>query len=475
MIATSASTSANISSPASAKKRFDSSFTSVTSRTSSSTSIGFVDDYHVAAAVVETPPAPPETLYERIGGEEAINKLTHEFFVEIAQEKDLAHFFVNVPVEAIQFHQGKFFKVLFGPEDEKPTEDELLDYMIHTHVRLFRDMGLDEQHFDIVAGAFVRAMNTCQIPANLKDECLAIVGPLRLAFEYGAIVAKGEKRNHDKNDNTHQLEYATMETMRQKQANVVLPPGLPPPASWLVEYMDGQRQHVRAWTCALTRRFTIQDEQLSHTFTALAYLDMEPYLHSFLELAFLSEDKAVSAQDAHKLLRTVRFPLGISKAKSQLTKPLWVKMVEQFQQVGKEFVDLQEQFAYLTADSIQAAVGRLQKLTSTFIDPTRAIDGSIDGWETSHRLRHERSLENKDDSTSSSDEDWTTSSAVTESTTVSSSTTRSSKSNKKQQTNSAQRKVRFAEEKRSGTKNSIWGWLRGRKDKKNQNGHAVAA
>ena len=129
-----------------------------------------------------------DTLYNRLGGKEAIERITHEFFIEIGGEQGLAHFFVNVPVATIQLHQGKFFKVLFDVEEERPSPEELLDYMILTHVRLFQDMGLNATHFDTVGGCFVRAMNKLEIEQELIDECLEIIGPLRVAFDYGAMI-----------------------------------------------------------------------------------------------------------------------------------------------------------------------------------------------------------------------------------------------------------------------------------------------
>ena len=134
------------------------------------------------------------TLYDRMGGEERINHMTRLMFEEIAKRQELDKFFVNVPVDAIRTHQAKFFKVLFGPEEERPTPEELLDYMIVTHVRLFRDIGLDETHFDIIGECFGIVMGELEFPPDQVEESFAIIGPLRAAFEYGARVAEHEKK-----------------------------------------------------------------------------------------------------------------------------------------------------------------------------------------------------------------------------------------------------------------------------------------
>lgn len=313
---------------------------------------------------------PKATLYERLGGQTQVERLTHEFFVEIGSEAGLAHFFVNVPVATIQLHQGKFFKVMFGVEEERPSPEELLDYMVETHVRLFRDLGLDASHFDIVGGCFVRAMQKLLVPQELIDECLSIIGPLRVAFDYGSIIAEKEKKMNPQDFKT--LPKATMKTMRAQQA-AVLPPGLPQPPKWLVNII-GSRDKVRAWTCELTYRFTVEDHVLADTFMALPYLEMEPYLHAFLQLAFIPNLSQLP--NAQSLLRSVRFPQGLSKARTQLTKVLFDRMVGHFAATGKR----------LSYNDTDAAKERLRGFQSSFVGtaPSR-----VDGFSMPHRLRHD--------------------------------------------------------------------------------------
>lgn len=327
--------------------------------------------------------APPPCLYDRLGGEPKVNEMTRKFFEHIGKEQALMEqFFVNVPVPAIQLHQGKFFKVLFGPEEERCSPDELLDYMVATHVRLFRDLGLNETHFDIVATCFIKALQDVGFTQDEVDECVAIVGPLRLAFQYGAQVAKQEKHMSVKKMSFDELPTATMDTMRAKQA-AKLPPQVPPPDESLVKILGGDREQVRAWTCALTQRFVVQDEVLSETFAAIPYLEMEPYLHIFLLYAFGGRSSELGARI---VLRKLRFPLGLAQAKYQLTRVFFRRMVEHFEEVGQTLMRDQ-------AEELTEAVKRLKLYSDSLQDTDPSGKKRRVGSKKAHTLKRDSSDE----------------------------------------------------------------------------------
>lgn len=120
---------------------------------------------------------PKKTLYERLGGDPVINLIVSNFFDEIIENPQLKKFFRDISTAALKTHQVKLFRVIFGPDDEKPDQDDLLDFMCQTHTRLFRENGLDETHFDMVADCFVRDLQTFQIDQDLIDECVEILVP----------------------------------------------------------------------------------------------------------------------------------------------------------------------------------------------------------------------------------------------------------------------------------------------------------
>lgn len=60
-------------------------------------------------------------------------------------------------------------------------------YLTKAHQRLFETKGLNEKHFDLVAGHLVDALVALGIQKQLIDECVGVVGPLRTVFEQGAL------------------------------------------------------------------------------------------------------------------------------------------------------------------------------------------------------------------------------------------------------------------------------------------------
>ena len=106
------------------------------------------------------PPTPTTpTLYERLGGDAAVEIAVSNFFDEICEDEVLSPFFENISVSAMRVHQMKFFRLVLGADADKPDLDEILYFMLATHTRLFRDHGLNEQHFDrVVNVAFVNTL-----------------------------------------------------------------------------------------------------------------------------------------------------------------------------------------------------------------------------------------------------------------------------------------------------------------------------
>ena len=48
----------------------------------------------------------------------------------------------------------------------------------------------------------------------------------------------------------------------------------------------GDRKTVRAWTCELTNRFTVEDPVLAMNFMGVPFLRIKTYCQNFLEFAF---------------------------------------------------------------------------------------------------------------------------------------------------------------------------------------------
>jgi hemoglobin len=271
--------------------------------------------------------APETTLYDRLGGDEVITLLTISFFDEIVENPDLSRFFKHISVSALKSHQVKLFRVIFGKEEEKPDPDDVLDFMLKTHTRLFRDYGLDGSHFDMVANCFVQGLQTFQVDQPTIDECVAILVPLRAVFEYGTKVAEKEKGLNAAQ--LKKLPLASAKTIGTEIATTLPEYSKIDIPAWLPQALGkcSSQSVVRAWTCDLTDRFGADgDREVADTFMDQAYMDHHVYLVAFLELAFLPE--YIQGEERTKTLNLVLYPRGRDKA--PLSRRIFDRMIDQF-------------------------------------------------------------------------------------------------------------------------------------------------
>ena len=199
-----------------------------------------------------------------------------------------------------------------------------------THVRLFRSLGLNGGHFDVFMDKFSEAMNICHIDGELQNEILSVLYPMRAAFEYGSEVARAEQALS--REEFRKAPTATAESMQAfNVSSVKLPPGVKAPPRWLVRLM-GSRETVRAWTCELTKRLTVDDPFLSQTFMEVPYLHMETYCHALLQFAFAD---VVNEKCSIRTLQELRFPTGLAHAqKTQVSQEMFEHIVNHFYETG---------------------------------------------------------------------------------------------------------------------------------------------
>jgi len=121
-----------------------------------------------------------QSVFQRLGGGPAVKAVIDDFYTRIMDDKGLEKFFAGVEMSTLRKHQFMFMKTIFT---KIPDNADVM--ILNKHKRLF-PMGLNEKHFDMVAGHLVASMNAHSVPDNLIDEVVAIIGPLRAVFEKGA-------------------------------------------------------------------------------------------------------------------------------------------------------------------------------------------------------------------------------------------------------------------------------------------------
>ena len=109
-----------------------------------------------------------KTLYERIGGEPAVNAAVDIFYRKVLNDHRINRFFDNVDMEKQAAKQKAFLTMAFGGPHSYTGED-----MRKGHAHLVK-MGLDDSHFDAVVEDLGATLIELNVPQELINEVVAI-------------------------------------------------------------------------------------------------------------------------------------------------------------------------------------------------------------------------------------------------------------------------------------------------------------
>ena len=123
-----------------------------------------------------------KTLLDRIGGSAALNLTVELFYDKLVLDRDLSVFFEDINMAQLRNHQKKFLSLALT---EVPEDVDVPKFILEKHQKLF-SIGLNESHFDMVAGHLVATLQELQVRTALIDEIIATIAPLRSVFEQGA-------------------------------------------------------------------------------------------------------------------------------------------------------------------------------------------------------------------------------------------------------------------------------------------------
>ena len=114
-----------------------------------------------------------ESLYEKIGGEPAVNAAVDIFYRKVLGDYRINRFFDGVDMEQQAAKQKAFLTMVFGGPHSYTGQD-----MRKGHARLVK-MGLDDSHFDAVMEHLGETMQELDVPADLIAEAAAIAESTR--------------------------------------------------------------------------------------------------------------------------------------------------------------------------------------------------------------------------------------------------------------------------------------------------------
>jgi hemoglobin len=109
-----------------------------------------------------------KSLYERIGGEPAVNAAVDIFYRKVLNDDRINRFFDNVDMEKQAAKQKAFLTMAFGGPHNYTGED-----MRKGHAHLVK-MGLDDSHFDAVVEDLGATLEELNVPEELINEVVAI-------------------------------------------------------------------------------------------------------------------------------------------------------------------------------------------------------------------------------------------------------------------------------------------------------------
>ena len=107
-----------------------------------------------------------QSIFEQIGGMDAVKAAVDIFYGKALSDDSINHFFKNTDMAKQKLKQQAFLAFVFGGPVKYDGKD-----MRKAHAHLD---GLNEDHFNAVAGHLVATLKELNVPQNLIDEIVKI-------------------------------------------------------------------------------------------------------------------------------------------------------------------------------------------------------------------------------------------------------------------------------------------------------------
>ncbi|HVW40739.1 MAG TPA: group 1 truncated hemoglobin [Amycolatopsis sp.] len=109
------------------------------------------------------------SIYEQIGGQDALISVVDDFYGRVLADPDLAPFFTGTNLPRLKGRQVEFFAALLGGPDH---------YGPQTMKDVHRGRGIGQADFDRVAHLLAETLRDAGVPGHLVDQILAALAPL---------------------------------------------------------------------------------------------------------------------------------------------------------------------------------------------------------------------------------------------------------------------------------------------------------
>jgi hemoglobin len=105
------------------------------------------------------------SIYEKIGGEPAVDAAVDIFYRKVLSDDRISHFFESTDMAKMAQSQKAFLTLAFGGPNSYTGKD-----MREAH----KHMNLTEEHFNAVAECLVGTLEELNVPQELIDEVVAV-------------------------------------------------------------------------------------------------------------------------------------------------------------------------------------------------------------------------------------------------------------------------------------------------------------
>lgn len=114
-----------------------------------------------------------ETLFQKLGGKDAVNAAVDIFYKKVLADSSISQFFDTVDMDRQIGKQKAFLIYAFGGSPNYSGKS-----MREGHAHLV-EQGLNDDHFNAVAGHLQASLEELNVPADLVGEVMAIAGSTR--------------------------------------------------------------------------------------------------------------------------------------------------------------------------------------------------------------------------------------------------------------------------------------------------------
>jgi hemoglobin len=114
-----------------------------------------------------------ETIFDKIGGEAAVDAAVDIFYRKVLTDDTINDFFDTVDMDAQHAKQKAFLTMVFGGPNNYSGRD-----LREGHAHLVAK-GLNDDHFNAVAGHLQATLEELNVPGDLIIEVMTIAGSTR--------------------------------------------------------------------------------------------------------------------------------------------------------------------------------------------------------------------------------------------------------------------------------------------------------